>query len=421
MKILVVCHRFPFPPARGGKIRPFNIIRHFHERGHDVTVASLARTAKEAGEGQGIAKFCRRFIVETIPAPAALARMVARLPTPTPSAMGYFHSPRLARRIRQELAETRYDLVFVHCAFVAPYVAGVPGVRKVLDFGDMDSQKWMEYARVKPFPVSLGYRLEGEKMQRAEAALARRFDLCTCTTRAELDTLRSYRVNVPSGWFPNGVDLEYFRPTDEPYDPDAICFVGRMDYYPNQECMLEFCRDTLPLIRGRRPRATLAIVGAAPPPRIRALAQLPGVTVTGSVPDVRPHVRRAAVTVAPLRIARGTQNKILEALAMGVPTVASVIAAGGVDAEPGQHILTADSPAGYADAVLRLLDNPDERDRFATAGRARMETHHDWSRSMQMLEQLIGVPGAGGEQGAASRGKTMSPVRPVPRSQGRIA
>jgi sugar transferase (PEP-CTERM/EpsH1 system associated) len=399
MRILVVCHRFPFPPTRGGKIRPFNIIRHLTERGHDVTVASLTRTAKEAEDGQGIERFCRQFLVETIGRPAAVARMVARLPTLTPSAMGYFYSPRLARRIRQALAQAPYDLIFVHCAFVAPYVADVRGVRKILDFGDMDSQKWLEYARVKALPVALGYRLEGAKMQRAEAALAKRFDLCTCTTRAELDTLRSYGVDVPVGWFPNGVDLEYFKPDHQPYHPDSICFVGRMDYFPNQECMVEFCRETLPLIQARRPGATLTIVGAAPPTRIRDLARRPGVVVTGSVPDVRPYVRRAAVTVAPLRIARGTQNKILEALAMGVPTVASVTAAGGVDAEPGRDFLTASTPAEHASAVIRLLENPDERHRFAVAGRVRMESHHDWSRSMQILDRLILDPtGAGARE-----------------------
>jgi sugar transferase (PEP-CTERM/EpsH1 system associated) len=231
-------------------------------------------------------------------------------------------------------------------------------------------------------------------MRRAEAALARRFDLCTCTTRAELETMASYRPGVPLGWFPNGVDTEYFRPTDDPYDRDAMVFMGRMDYFPNQQCIIDFCRTTLPLIRQRRPTATLAIVGAEPSPAVRALGRQPGIAVTGSVPDVRPHVRRAAVAVAPLRIARGTQNKILEAMAMGVPTVASVTAAKGVDAEPGRHLLTASSPAEYAGAIVALMQDPEARQAYAGAGRARMLSHHQWSRSMAVLEDLLasGVP-----------------------------
>ena len=394
MKILFLCHRFPFPPQRGGKIRPFNVIRHLSQR-HEVTVASLARSHAEVQAGQGLAEHCSRYLVETISGPAAMAHMVARLPTSGPSSMGYFRSPKLARRIRRELTGGQFDLIFVHCAFMAPYVSDVSGIPKVLDFGDMDSQKWLAYGRERSFPLSLGYYLDGLKLRRAEARLAAKFDICTCTTRAELATLESYGVRTHTGWFPNGVDTEYFRPSEFAYDPDTISFVGRMDYYPNQECMLDFCQTTLPVLRARRPRIKLVIVGAEPSRAIRALAELPGVTVTGSVPDVRPHLWASAATVAPLRIARGTQNKILEAMAMGVPTVASVAAARGVDAEPGSHILTATSPAEYAAAILRILEDPRERRRLSEAGRNRVLSHHSWDRAMEMLDQLLAryVPG----------------------------
>lgn len=388
MRVLFVCHRFPFPPIRGGKIRPFNIIRHLSQH-HDVTVASLVRSAEELEAGAGLANYCSRVIAERVSAPAALARMVARLPTPTPSSVGYFYSPDLARRIAREVEQTRFDLIFVHCAFVAPYVADVPSARKVLDFGDMDSQKWLAYAKARAFPLSLGYYVEGVKLRRVEARLARKFDLCTCTTLAELRVLERYRVGVPLGWFPNGVDAEYFKPDGVAHSPDSLCFVGRMDYYPNQECMLEFCRAILPLIRARRPGVTLTIVGAAPSRQIRELGCLPGVTVTGTVPDVRPYVQASAVSVAPLGIARGTQNKILETMAMGIPTVASVAAAKGVDAEPGHHLLTASTPREYADAVLRLLEDPVEWRRVSEAARARILSHHGWKRAMELLDHLI--------------------------------
>jgi sugar transferase (PEP-CTERM/EpsH1 system associated) len=389
VNVLFLCHRFPYPPDHGGKIRSFNVIRHLTEQGHDVTVASLARSRREAQEATGIAPYCARFFAARVSPWMAAIRMAGRVPSPIPSAMGYFYSPELARYVGGTLARTSIDLIFVHCAFVAPYVAHVAGIRKVLDFADMDSQKWLAYATEKPFPISLGYWIEGTKLQRAEARLARRFDLCTCTTQAELDTLAGHRPGVRLGWFPNGVDTEYFQPTSEPYEADALVFIGRMDYYPNQECMLNFCRTTLPLIRRQRPKVTLAIVGADPPAAIRALGRLPGVTVTGSVPDVRPYVHRAAAAVAPLRIARGTQNKILEAMAMGVPVVTSPIAARGVDAEPGRHLLTASSPAEYAAATLTLMTDRAARQTYAEAGRVRMLSHHQWSRSMAILDRLL--------------------------------
>ena len=388
MKILYVCHRFPFPPKRGGKIRPFNMIRHFSEQ-HEVTVASLVRSDDEALEGQGIAPHCAHFEMAQVSDHLQMARMVARLPTLVPSSMGYFYSPDLARRIRELLRTTRYDLIFVHCSSVAQYVADVRGIPKILDFGDMDSQKWLEYAHYKPFPLSLGYWLEGSKMLRAEKRLATQFDLCTATTRAEWETLNGYGVQVPTDWFPNGVDANFFTPDDTPYDPNTISFIGRMDYYPNQECMADFCAKTLPLLRAQRPNIKLVIVGADPSPAMRKLGELPGVTVTGSVPDVRPYVRASALMVAPLNIARGTQNKILEAMAMGVPVVTSTVAAGGVDAQSEAHFLVADTPAGYAQAILRILDNPAERQRLALAGRERMLSNHAWPKSMQRLDGIV--------------------------------
>lgn len=388
MKILYLCHRFPFPPKRGGKIRPFNMIKHFAQQ-HEVTVASLARSPEEAREAEGIAPYCKQYAMAQVRAPVQAVRMVVRLPTPVPSSFGYFYSADLAQRVRALLERERFDLIFVHCSSVARYVEQVRDIPKILDFGDMDSQKWLEYARYKPLPLSAGYWIEAKKLEREEQRLARRFDLCTATTRAEWETLESYGTGVATDWFPNGVDHDYFAPTEGEYDPDTICFVGRMDYYPNQECMFDFCANVLPRIQARRANATLLIVGAEPTPAVRKLGELRGVTVTGSVPDVRPYLQRSALMVAPLNIARGTQNKILEAMASGVPVVTSRIAAGGVDAVAHEHFLVADTAEAHAVAALSVMSDRGERQRLAQAGRSRMLSHHEWGRSMQRLDRIV--------------------------------
>jgi glycosyltransferase involved in cell wall biosynthesis len=185
------------------------------------------------------------------------------------------------------------------------------------------------------------------------------------------------------------VDTQFFEPSNTPYDPNRICFIGRMDYYPNQQAMVAFCRDVLPLLKSMRPQVELIIVGADPSPEIRRLGQLDGVTVTGSVSDVRPFVLGSALTVAPLTIARGTQNKILEAMAMGVPVVASDVAAGGVDATAGEHLLVATTPQDYRDAILRVLNDARERSRLSRAGRARVQSHHAWPKAMLRLDSII--------------------------------
>ena len=389
MKILYLCHRFPYPPKRGGKIRPFNMIRHLAQH-HEVTVCSLARSPQEAEEARGIAPYCKRFEIALVDDRIQALRMVARLPTPAPSSFGFFRSASLARTIDGLLAAEKFDLIFVHCSSVAPYVSRHRGTPKILDFGDMDSQKWLEYARSKPFPLNAGYWLEGRKLVAEERRLARQFDLCTATTRAEWQTLEGYGTGTPSDWFPNGVDSDFFAPSAQPHEPETICFVGRMDYYPNQDSMFDFCANTLPLLRQRRPGIKLLIVGADPSAKVRRLAEIPGVTVTGSVADVRPYVHRAALMVAPLNIARGTQNKILEAMAMGVPVVASRIAAGGVDALDGEHLLTADNPQQFGEAVEQILRDSGERARLAAAGRERMLSNHSWKHSLRRLDGIIG-------------------------------
>jgi len=389
MRILYVCHRFPFPPKRGGTIRPFNMIRHLAQS-HDVTVCSLTRSDEQTRAAQGIAAHCSAFHIGQVDDRIQTLRMIATIPTPITASASFFHSSRLAGTIRGLLAQRPFDLIFVHCSSVAHYVSRVHGIPKILDFGDMDSQKWFEYVRHKPFPLSAGYWWEGTRLEAEEKRLARRFDFCTATTRAEHRTLLGHGIETPSDWFPNGVDSAYFAPSENgTYDDGTIVFVGRMDYFPNQQSMADFCTQVLPLLKARRPDVKLRIVGAEPSAQVRRLAEIDGVTVTGSVDDVRPHIARAALTVAPLRIARGTQNKILEAMAMGVPVVCSSVAAGGVDAVPDEHLLTADSPAEQCAAILRILDDQAERDRLSAAGRARVLTSHSWPNSMKRLDAII--------------------------------
>lgn len=388
MKVLLLCHRAPYPPVAGSKVRAFNVLRHFGRQGHAVTVATLAHSAAELAEAQALRDHCAEILIDRVDAPIAWMRAFASLPTACPSSFAYFHSSSLRRRLRRSLRADSFDLIFVHSSSMAPYVEGVSGPVKILDFCDMDSQKWREYSRQRRLPLSLGYWLEAVKLERTEARLAPRFDLCTCATRAELESLRALGIESPADWFPNGVDGEAFQPADG-YDANRIAFVGRMDYYPNQQAVTEFCRHVLPLLQQRRPTLRFDIVGANPPPSIRLLAHLTGVTVTGTVADVRPYVQRAALTVAPLRIARGTQNKVLESMAMGVPVVCSPEVEKGVDALAGEHLLCASGHDELVREIERVLDSAALRRQLAHAGRERVLTHHAWSASMARLDSLV--------------------------------
>jgi polysaccharide biosynthesis protein PslH len=389
VRVLFLSHRFPYPPTFGSKVRAFNVIKHL-SRQHQVSVLSLARSAEEAQEAQGIAPFCHDHQVFRVSNPLQAAKMVATLPTRLSASEAYFQCGTMQREVDRRLARRSFDLIFGHCSAVGRYVENVQGLPKLMDFCDVDSRKWLDYVAFKPWPVSMGYRWEGWRVARAERRLARHFEQVTVATAGEVQTLEESGVPADSiDWFANGVDMDFFQPGTQPHDPDTISFVGRMDYFPNEQCMVDFCANVWPRLRREHPRLRLQIVGASPTAPVLALSRIAGVSVTGSVPDVRPFVRQSALTITPLKIARGTQNKIIESMAMGVPVVSSRMAAGGVDAVPGEHLLVADTPEETCVAIGRLLADPGERARLGMAGRERVRTHHAWANAMQRMDGII--------------------------------
>ena len=389
MKILFLSHRFPYPPTRVDKIRSYNMVKYLHEQGHQVTVASLSRSPEETADCQGIKDFCHDFILVEINEFIQKIRMVSRLLSSDPSSMGYFYSGELQKKVNQLLEKQKFDLIVVFSSSAAQYVEHVTDTAKMLDFCDMDSQKWLAYVDYKKWPISAGYALEGRKLEADEKRLAKKFDLCSCATDFEVETLDSYGTGVASGYFPNGVDSDFFKPIDVDYQKNSICFVGRMDYYPNEVCIINFCHEVLPIIREHYPDVTFKVIGAAPPQSVLKLNELPGVLVTGTVDDIRIHVQSCQVMVAPLVIARGTQNKILEGMAMGLPVVSSHLAARGVDAVVGDHILAATRPEDYAKEIMSLFADPERQKKFSKNGRARVLSHHSWQRGMDLMSTCI--------------------------------
>ena len=388
MKILFVCHRLPYPPNRGGKIRPFNMVRHLSKK-HTIVVGSLAHTQEELREGSGLKEHCNEVLAEVLPNSARWIRTGAALVSYRSSSVAYFWSPQLRQKIEDASRRYCFDAIIVHCAFAAQYAVGIAAKFRLLDFGDLDSGKWFDYKSFRAFPLCLGYGLEARKLRRYETQLAKNFDYCTVTTQGELDEFKKLKVDVPSTVIPNGVDSSYFRPTPDPPNGHNIVFVGRMDYFPNIDAAEYFARSIFPIIRQRMPHAELRLVGSDPNPVVLKLASIPGVTVTGHVPDVRPYLRDATVTIAPLRLARGTQNKILESMAMGIPVVATSVAAKGVAAIPGTQLLVADEPEQFANAVLRILDNEALRKSLSESVRRQVEETHSWPRSMQILDNIL--------------------------------
>ena len=388
MKILFVCHRLPYPPNRGGKIRPFNMIRHLSER-HTVVVGSVAHTMQELQQGADLSKHCEEVLAEVVPNTQRWRQAALSLVGPHPSSVAYFRSARLQQRIADAARRYKFDVVIVHCAFAAQYGLDVAARFRLMDFGDLDSGKWSDYRSFRVAPVCYGYGIEAIKLRRYEKHLMEKFDFCTVTTSGELEELKKINDNVPSAVIPNGVDNKYFSPAANLPNGRVIVLVGRMDYFPNIDAAEYFAREIFPIVRSRIPDATLRLVGSDPTQSVRDLAMLPGVTVTGHVPDVRPYALDATMTVAPLRLARGTQNKILESMAMGVPVVATSVAAKGVAATPGQHLLVADDRDSFAAEVIRMFEDKPLRESLAVSARKQVESEHSWARSMEKLDAIL--------------------------------
>ena len=389
MNILFFSHRVPFPPNEGGKIRAYHMIRHLSQH-HRLVVASLAESEEELARAEGLKDHCEEMIVEMLPPAQRWAQAIAALPTPTPSSVAYFWSRRLDARIRAAVARQAFDAVIVHCAFVAQYVRPCDARFHLLDFVDMDSGKWAEYGIHRRFPLSVGYRLEAAKLRAYERRATSWFHHCAVTTVGELETYRQLGGSVPCAVLANGVDTKYFS-QDAPRRREGrvLAFLGRMDYFPNVDAICYFAHEVFPLIRSHCPTAQLRIIGMNPTAEVRALATLPGIVVTGSVPDVRPHLNDAAITVAPLRIARGTQNKVLESMALGIPVVATSLAARGVQADPDTHLLVGDDPQTLSAQVLRLFQNPELAERLARAAHEQVQRAHQWGHTCTQLDQLL--------------------------------
>src|SRR5262245_5517068 len=322
---------------------------------------------------------------------SAWARFVLYGLTGQPATFGYFQCSSLARKVRRLLAVRAFDAILVHCSSMGSYVAEDEGCRKVMDFGDADSEKWFEYARSSSLPLSWAFRLEGQRVRRAERQLGARFDVVSVNASREREVLGSY-VRSPIYVIPNGVDLEYFQPgrtSGLGYVPNRMIFTGNMSYRPNVEAVYYFVGEIFPQICREVPDARFYIVGMDPTPAVRRLADGDRIVITGRVDDVRPYLDSAAVAVAPLRVAGGLQNKVLEAMAMRVPVVASPAALAGINGVAGRDLLVAGNPAEFSRAVVSLLCDSAAREHFAAAGRSCVETKHNWSQLLERLEDLV--------------------------------
>lgn len=394
MNVLFLCHRIPFPPDKGEKIRAFHILKHLAAR-HTVHLAAFVDDPADLGHTDALRRYVNgRMLLVPLSRTVARARMALALVGGTPLTTSYFASAKLDRWIGEVL--NTVDRVVLFSSAMAPFFLDRrdfdPG-KVVLDMVDVDSDKWRQYAGTARVPMKWIYAREARTLLDLERRAAAAFGATLLVSPFEAQTFGELapeaRGRIHS--VANGVDLTPAPASANPYATDEIplVMVGTMDYWPNVEGAIWFAEEVLPRIRTLLPRAHFYIVGAKPAPALQKPRD--GVTVTGRVEDVRPYVAHGAAVVAPLRLARGVQNKVLEGLAHQKPVVATGAATRGLAVVPGRDLWVADHPLAFAEAVVAAATGAD-RTRIAANGRALVEREYDWDVTLGALDRILGVP-----------------------------
>jgi len=393
--LLYLVHRLPYPPNKGDKVRSYHLLRHL-ARQHRVFLGTFVDDAEDWPFVDQLKEWCTE--VRAVSLRPRLARLASSRGLLSGEALSlpYYRSAELHDWVRELSGRVRLDASVVFSSTMAQYAEALPGLPMLVDFVDVDSAKWSEYARTHRGPLSWVYGREGRKLLAYEQQVAAKARCSFFVTANETALFRQLspglapRLDVVG----NGVDFDCFAPDASRPSPYAagelpLVFTGAMDYWPNVDAVCWFAAEVLPRLRAQHPQLRFYIVGRSPTPAVQALGELPGVVVTGTVPEVQPYLQHAVAAVAPLRVARGIQNKVLEAMAMGRPMVVARNCAEVIDARPDEELLTAVTSEDYVREVGRLLVDPPLADRIGAAGRACVQARYSWDAHLSVVDRHL--------------------------------
>ena len=400
--LLYLVHRLPYPPNKGDKVRSFHLLKHLRQQ-HRVFLGTFVDDPADEAYVDAVRAMCPDMHVARFNPRSAKLRSLSGLLTHQALGLRYYQNAGLQVWVNQTLAANKMDAVIIFSSVMAQYVAGASGSPippMFVDFVDVDSAKWTQYADSHSWPLSWLYRREGKRLLAYERAVAVCAQRSFFVTQNEATLFRNMAPESANrvGVISNGVDSDYFSPDPACASPFAgsgnrpeqipLVFTGAMDYWPNIDAVTWFVQRILPALRHAWPQLRFHIVGRSPSPAVLALASN-AVVVTGTVPDVRPFLQHAAVVVAPLRVARGIQNKILEAMAMARPVVASQSCVEAIDARPGEELVSATEAADFIREIDALLKAPARATAVGQSGRQRVVKSYSWDAHLGSLDQYL--------------------------------
>lgn len=396
MDLLYLVHRMPYPPNKGDKVRSYHLLKHLVSQ-HRVFLGTFIDDPADEPHIDTLRAMCAGVHVARLDPRSAKLRSLRGLLDGQALTLRYYRDAGLADWVDRTVREHQLSTAVVFSSSMAQYVEHRPGLRMLVDFVDVDSAKWSDYAQAHRGPLSWIYRREGTHLLRYERQVAARADASFFVTESETSLFRNLAPECADQVeaMCNGVDADFFAPDPRrasPYAPgeQAVVFTGAMDYWPNIDAVTWFVQEVLPQLRETWPALRFHIVGRSP---TAAVLDLRGeaVNVTGTVDDVRPYLQHAAVVVAPLRLARGIQNKVLEAMAMGRPVVASASCAAPIDAAVGSDLLAASDASEFASAVSTLLASPARAAGIGSAARQCVLQRYSWQSHLARIEYHLGT------------------------------
>lgn len=394
--LLFLTQRIPYPPIKGEKIRPLQILRHLSQF-YDVHLGCLIDEPGDFAHVDTVRALCKDAYFAKLNRKWAKLFCLRGLLTGEALSVAFFQDRGLAAWVNKILDTVRPEAIFICSSNMAPYVLDHDhrGAVRLVDLADVDSEKWRAYAGLGSGPMRWIHHREWQRTAALESRIARECDWSTFVSAEEAGLFarlvpdRTGKIRAIS----SGVDHVYFDPSKvfEPvYDvtrPNFV-FTGTMDYPPNADAVIWFAQTILPLIRRQVPAAQFHVVGSSPTPAVQRLTEIPGVFVTGRVPDVRPYVAHATAAVAPMRIARGIQNKVLEAMAMARPVIVTPDALEGIEADPSNEVVLATGDTAFATAAIRLATTTDGEAIGANA-RRRVLANYVWAERLRGFDDLL--------------------------------
>ena len=392
--LLYLVHRIPYPPNKGDKIRSYHLLKYLSQH-HRIHLGTFVDDEQDWEYVEKVKELCSETCFVKLHPLAARMRSLSSMLTNHPLTLPYYRDIDLQRWVNNLLERRPIKNILVFSSAMAQYVDKSCSIHRVIDFVDVDSDKWRQYSKTRPWPLNRLYQRESKLLLDYERKIAKDFDRATFVSETEANFFKQLAPESVSRvtYFNNGVDADYFSPQNVYSNPylsniNTLVFTGAMDYWANVDAVEWFAHNIFPSIRAQLPLVEFYIVGSRPTARVMTLAASPGITVTGSVKDIRPYIFHASLVVAPLRIARGIQNKVLEAMAMEKTVIVSPQAAEGICALHNQELFVENDEQGFADRVIAQIKNgPNVK--MGHAARARILKNYDWEKILDQVDALL--------------------------------